>query len=61
VKAGEASTYDVFDEEGNRVATVLLEAGKRVIGFGAAGVYVVSFDEFDLNYLERYPMPPGMG
>jgi hypothetical protein len=57
VEAGEPSTYDVFDEAGERVGTVLLDHGKRVIGFGQSGVYVVAFDEFDLNYLERYPFP----
>jgi len=57
VEAGEASTYDVFDGAGARVGTVLLEHGKRVIGFGPSGVYVASYDEFDLNYLERYAMP----
>ncbi len=57
VEAGEASTYDVFDGAGALVGTVLLEHGKRVIGFGPSGVYVASYDEFDLNYLERYAMP----
>jgi hypothetical protein len=57
VEAGEPSTYDVFDESGNRLATVLLEGGKRVVGFGEGTVYVVAYDEFDLNYLERYDMP----
>ncbi|MGD2122438.1 MAG: hypothetical protein PVJ76_11870 [Gemmatimonadota bacterium] len=61
VRAGEPSTYDVFDEAGNRVVTVLLDPGKRVIGFGANAVYVVSYDEFDLNYLERYSMPGELG
>jgi hypothetical protein len=57
VEAGEPSTYDVFDSAGALVGTVELEHGKRILGFGARGVYVVSYDEFDLNYLERYPMP----
>jgi hypothetical protein len=57
VEAGEPSTYDILDQEGHRVGTVVLENGKRVIGFGDRGVYVVSYDEFDLNYLERYAMP----
>jgi hypothetical protein len=57
VEAGEPSTYDVFDSAGALVETVLLEHGKRVIGFGRGGIYVVSFDEFDLSYLERYAMP----
>ena len=57
VEAGEPSTYDVFDVQGNRIGTVNLDHGKRVIGFGDEHVYVVSYDEFDLNYLERYAMP----
>lgn len=57
MRSGEPSTYDVFDRTGRRVGTVTLGAGKRVIGFGAGAVYVVSFDEFDLNYLERYALP----
>jgi len=57
VEAGEPTTYDVFDTSGNRVGTVLLDGGKRVVGFGTNSVYVVAYDEFDLNYLERYAMP----
>jgi len=58
VDAGEPSTYDILDAEGERLATILLDHGKRVIGFGPSAVYVVAYDELDLNYLERYPMPP---
>ena len=57
MKAGEPSTYDVFDRQGRRVGSVALGAGKRVVGFGNGWVYVVSFDDFDLNYLERFRMP----
>ena len=57
VEAGEPSAYDVFDRSGAHVETYTLESGKRVIGFGANSVYVVSFDDFDLNYLERYAAP----
>jgi len=57
VEAGEPSTYDVFGQAGNPVGTVLLDGGRRVVGFGNGTVYVVAFDEFDLNYLERYAMP----
>jgi hypothetical protein len=57
VAAGEPSAYDVFDGQGERVGTVTLDPGSRVVGFGRRGVYVVAFDEFDLNYLERYAMP----
>lgn len=58
VGAGDPSAYDVFDRAGSRIGTVTLDPGKRIIGFGRSSVYVVSFDEFDLNYLERYAMPP---
>ncbi len=61
VNAGDPSTYDVFDEAGNRVGTVLLDQGKRIMGFGAGTVYVVSYDDLDLNYLERYAMPESLG
>ncbi len=57
VPAGGPSTYDVFDPSGNRVGTVLLDPGKRVIGFGVGSVYVVRYDELDLNYLEKYAPP----
>jgi len=57
VHAGEPTAYDVFDRAGGRVGTVTLDPGKRILAFGASAVYVVSFDEFDLNYLERYAMP----
>lgn len=38
-------------------ATYTLEGDRRVVGFGEGSVYVVSYDEFDLNYLERYALP----
>ena len=55
--AGEPATYDVFDRSARPVGTVLLEHGARVVGFGDGAVYVVTFDEFDLNYLERHALP----
>ena len=57
VAAGADATYDIFDGTGARVGTVTLANNKRVIGFGAGSVYVVAYDEVDLNYLERYEMP----
>ena len=58
LKAGAPSTYDVFDRSGKRVGSVSLAPGKRVVGFGKGSVYVVSYDELDLNYLEVYDLPP---
>jgi len=57
VDAGDDSTYDLFDSAGGRIGTVLFPHGNRVVGFGADALYVVAFDEFDLNYLEEYPLP----
>ena len=57
VGAGGPSTYDVFDGEGTRLATVEVGLDRVIVGFGAAAVYVVAYDAFDLNYLERYAMP----
>ena len=57
VDAGDPSTYDLFDRSGSLTATIELGHGKRVVGFGSSSVYVVTYDEFDLNYLERYALP----
>ncbi|MEX2466832.1 MAG: hypothetical protein WD995_07970 [Gemmatimonadota bacterium] len=57
VPAGSESTYDVFDRAGVRMATFRLAPGTRVVGFGAASLYAVSYDDFDLNDLERHPLP----
>jgi len=57
VAAGAPSTYDLFDRHGARVGTVTLDAGRRIVGFGASSVYAVAFDELDLNHLERYELP----
>ncbi len=57
VDAGEPTLYDVFDRQGERVATYELPFRSRVVSFGASGVYVASLDDFDLNYLHRYAMP----
>jgi hypothetical protein len=36
---------------------VAIPQAKVVVGFGTGSTYVVAFDEFDLNYLERFDMP----
>ena len=41
------------------MAAVTLDGDRRVAGFGAASVYMVSFSELDLAYLERYALPEG--
>lgn len=60
VEAGEPTTYDVFDRSGAWVTTKTLPSDRRLIAFSESSAYVVAYDEFDLNYLERYAMPSGM-
>ena len=55
--AGADATYDLFDRDGEHVATFTLPNDRAVVDFGRESVYVVAYDDFDLNYLERYPLP----
>lgn len=59
VPAGRGTAYDLFDRQGHLVAAVTLDGDRRVAGFGAESVYMVSFSELDLAYLERYALPEG--
>ena len=54
---GAAALYDVFDAQGKLVRQVSLEKGMRVVGFGAASVYVARTDDDDLQYLVRFKRP----
>ena len=42
---------------GNLVSAVTLDGDRRVVGFGRGSVYMISFDELDLAYLEKYALP----
>lgn len=55
--AGDPAVYDVFGPDGNRVGSVTMDAGQRVVGFGEGTVYVTHRDEYDLVYLEKYRLP----
>ena len=57
VPAGRNTRYDLFDRQGKLVAAVTLDGDRRVAGFGAESVYMISFSELDLAYLERYALP----
>jgi len=46
--------YDVFDDMGRRLRTVVLPQSSEVVGFGAGVVYVARTDEYDLLWLEKY-------
>ena len=52
---------DVFDARGRLVARYRLPENRRVVGFGARGLYAVRVDANDLLWLERYELaePPG--
>jgi len=54
---GEPRRYDVFDREARRIATIELEAGRRVLAIGARYVYTVVADDDGLETIERHPMP----
>lgn len=45
---------DIVDRTGALRAVVMLDERERIIGFGAASVYVVRSDEDDLEYLRRH-------
>jgi hypothetical protein len=50
--------YDVIDQLGQLVLRVRLRARSHVAGFGRTSVVVVRRGEDDLEYLERYRLPP---
>ncbi len=54
---GQPAEYDVFDETGNRVRTVVLPDNSIVAGFGEGVVYVARTDEYDLQWLEKFRRP----
>ena len=54
VAFGAPPAYDVFDENGRRIRTVVLAENSRVIGFGNGVVFVARTDDDDLQWLERY-------
>lgn len=57
VSAGEPVVYDVFDHTGQLIGHVRLPTARRLVAFGADGVYLLRRDELDFEWLERYRMP----
>ncbi len=55
--AGQPWRYDLFDPRGQHIGTVQLPADRQVAGMGLLSVYLVRFDDSDLQYLERYALP----
>jgi hypothetical protein len=58
VKAGAPEAYDVFSSTGERIGRVTLPDGRTLLGFGTGSVYLYRTDADDLQWLERYPLPP---
>ena len=56
VPAGSAQLYDVFGSAGELTERVVLPPGREIVGFGQDVAYAVYYDEFDLQWLERYRM-----
>ena len=56
-EAGAAARYDVFSATGERVETVELGVGRRVVGFGNGSLYAIQMDDLGRQRLERYAIP----
>lgn len=57
-KVGNAEPlYDVFDGTGRVIGQVVLPAKTTLIGFGRESVYLIRYDQDDLQYLQRYRLP----
>lgn len=57
--AGGDSPYDIFDRQGRLALRVVADGDRRVVGFGAEGVYIAAFDDLDRVFLERHRLPGG--
>ena len=49
--------FDVFNDRAELVARVTIRNRGRVVGFGKSSVYVVTPDDDDVEWIERYAMP----
>ena len=56
-EAGAVTRYDVFGATGERVETVELGVGRRVVGFGEGRLYAIQMDDLGRQRLERYALP----
>ncbi len=57
VAAGSPRVYDVFGPAATMTRSIVLPAGRRVVGFGPGVVYAQQTDQDGLQYLERYRIP----
>jgi hypothetical protein len=52
-----ATQYDIIDRRGVRTERMALRWNQRIVGFGAASVYVAVVDGDGIERLERHPWP----
>ncbi len=57
VPAGDSPVLDVFDAEGNRVASVKIPVRSSLRAFGDGTLYLTRRDDLGFQYLERYVRP----
>jgi hypothetical protein len=56
--AGAPATFDIIDFRGRLVLKVVFPPRTRLAGFGANTIYAVRRDSDDLEYLQKYDLPP---
>ena len=55
--AGRPPLYDIIDGNGKLFEQVELPPRTKLVGFGLKSVYLVRFDQDDLQYLQRHALP----
>ena len=58
-RAAPGNDYEIIDRRGARVGTLRLPASERIVGFGAAAVYVAVKDDDGIERLRRHPWRAG--
>jgi hypothetical protein len=53
-----ATSFDVVDDSGSAAERVVLPQQARLIGFGEGVAYLVRLDQDDLQFLQKYRLPP---
>jgi hypothetical protein len=51
------SRYDIVDRKGIRVGELVVKRNQRILGFGAASIYVAETDADGLQRLSQHPWP----
>jgi hypothetical protein len=54
VPAGSPARFDIFGSDGRLEGTLILPAGRKLVGIGQGAVYAVRTDDLGMQWLERY-------